>query len=415
MRRRDTRLIVIRATCYAVIFITVLFLFYEESTGAYRSDLFKQIQAAISPTGDSYTITKPLFRFLYAVSGYFGVAFFLALCEIGTIAVSEMMLRRLMPSIKPSVVLATAVMCNFAIAIYLPFVHRLLNVGVSEGNEWHNATYTVMRLCAMLALWFFVKFDEKAYGQKASVLSWLLFSVFSVLATASKPSFVIVFIPALVLFCVLDIVENGKSALRKDAWLAVSMIIALLIVWYQYTVLYASDGNSGIGVGFAVVWRARHPNLIIALLQSYAFLLCVLGGCWHRLRSDRVYRLAFIMFLVGLVQYLVFFETGARSSHGNFDWGLCFAVYYLTLVSAAVFLEDKVRFLPFALSSSEPARQMIVADDDGRTTDRFGTRSCLQGGVGVRAYCNATIAVFALHVLSGLYYYARLLAGLGYR
>lgn len=415
MQRRNISLTIIRIISYALVFSTVLYLFYKESTGAYRSDLVKQIQAAISSTSDAYTVTKPIFRFLYSFSGCFGIAVFLALCEVGTIAVSEMMLRRLMPNNKPSVVFAVAIMCNFAIAIYLPFIHGPLNIGVSEGNEWHNATYTVMRLCAMLALWCYMEFDDRERVQQPLILSWVLFSVFSALATAAKPSFVIVLIPALVLFCILDIVENGRVALQKSVLIAISMLVSLVIVWYQYKVLYVSDEGSGIGFGFAVVWRARHSNLVIAMLQSYAFLLCVLVGCWHRLRLNRSYRLALIMFLVGLVQYLVLFETGARASHGNFDWGLCFAVYYLMLVSAAVFLEEKRCYIPFVLPANEPMEQIQAVGNSEQAGLQVDVRLSSPPRAGIQVYCNMTLFVFALHVLSGFYYYVRLLAGYGYR
>jgi hypothetical protein len=91
------------------------------------------------------------------------------------------------------------------------------------------------------------------------------------------------------------------------------------------------------------------------------------------LTRDVGLRFAWPVFAVALLQFALFAEGGARFGAGNFFWGAYMALYTLFLSSARVLMRQPM---------------------SGRTLLAF--------------------AVLALHFASGLYFFWRIVSGLGY-
>jgi len=168
------------------LFIALIVMFNIHAYGG-GSDLPAQIHSAIHPTERAYTITKPIFAGLYYLfNSYIGIAMFLALMVVSTIIATYFLFKHLLPNHNKYVLWAFSIICNFVIAIYLPFLNPSMNFGLQEGTEWHNATYICMKLFGLLSILLYLKIKE-SYLQHIDIKQWILFSLLLIITAAFKP------------------------------------------------------------------------------------------------------------------------------------------------------------------------------------------------------------------------------------
>ena len=333
---------VVRVIVLAALAVMFFYMFYNMAARNFYSDLPAHIRSAISEEQSSYSLVYPFLAISWNLGKEVGVAAFVTLIEIATIVLSERFLKALMPDTKPEATFVLALLLNFEIGLYMPFIHPHYMQGLSAGNGWHNCTYLAMRLAGIGAIWGYLRFVGylKSRNQK---LDWAIFTVCTIVCAAIKPSFVVIFGPAVVIMCVYDLKKEGKQTVKRSLALGVAFVIVLGVLVYQYTVLFVEDTSSGIGIGFMSVWRRAHFFVPIAWLQSYAFPILVFTFCWGFQKGDRNMRLSLLVFFIALFIYLFIHETGYRKYHGNFGWGLKFGVYYLFITSIVLFCKSRCK------------------------------------------------------------------------
>jgi len=388
MQKSKRALAFVRAFTYVALFAALFFLFSQQATGAYPSDLPAHIKP---PADDTYSALRIIYQMLIGAFDLPGICAFLALVEVATLALTEYLIRKLAPSAKPVVAFVCALACNFAIAVYLPFIHSYYTVGSPGGNCWHNSTYTVMRLLALAALVFYFKFDGRITARSRAA-SWIGFTIMLTLATSVKPSFVMVFGPAVFVLCVIDLKRQGTPTVKTSLLIGLSLLIALLIVFYQLTILFPGDGSEegGIAFGLAKVWRARHANIFVSFFQTLAFPMLVVLLTRFKFWEDRMFLLAWLMAFFAFAEYVFLYETGARTYHGNFGWGLSMAIFFLFIAAISVFLENRGSHLGLCISDagSQPTASVKLKWLD-----------------------YVALVVFACHTASGVWYFVRLMMG----
>ena len=406
MRKGQIALLLVRVVVYVGLFAALCFLFMQQATGEYRSDLPAHITP---PADDTYSALRFLYTALIGAFGLPGIAVFLALAELGTIAATELLIRKLAPDVKPAAAFILALACNFAIAIYIPFIHSYYTVGSPGGNCWHNSTYSVMRLLALLTIFYYLKFDGRLQA-RSKAASWAAFTVLLTLTTMVKPSFVIAFGPSVFLLCLVDLKREGRSSVRGSLLKGLALVIALAVVVYQLKILFPSDGSGegGIAFGLAKVWRARHANIFVSFLQSFAFPLLIAVRLKGKLWEDRLYLLALVMAVISLAEYVFLYETGARTYHGNFSWGLSFCLFYLFIIACIAFINERGRLFGMCRKAEQVGGSATL--EPARGSDEVG--AVADSPRGVLDY--ATIVAFALHTASGVWYFIRMMMGGSY-
>lgn len=431
MERSSRTLNVVRVIVLVLLTAMLMYLFYNQANGTFSSDLSAHIKRALAEGKATYSVVQAMLGFSYANGGPVGTAVFLTAIEIATIVVSEQFLRRLLPEARPEAVFVLALALNFVGAVYLPVISPHFTKGVSIANVLHNPTYLGMRLASLAALWSFLRFVG-VLESKNKVLDWVLFSVFLIMSASIKPSFVIVFGPVVVVYCIIALVREGVGTLKRSLALSVPFFIILGILFYQYTILFTEVPSSGIGFGFAVVWRYTDPHFPLGLFQSYLFPIVVLLGCWKNGKHDFNYILSLAMFVVALCIFLFVNETGPRMYHGNFGWSLKFAVYYLFMTSIVLLVKThghKFSFLvkPAALPVADGGDESRSADVEVADEVEAGVAS----GTAVSSSADAiapapsvarpsfwpevlALLLLGAHLLSGLAYLVRLLLGRGF-
>ena len=100
-------------------------------------------------------------------------------------------------------------------------------------NPWHNPTITFVRPLGLLSLYFFIKYmaSEESRDRNKSII---LFSIFSTLSVIAKPSFMMVFLPALGLFSFMYWIKDYKRNFIDVRRIFVSVLPTLAVIVLQF-------------------------------------------------------------------------------------------------------------------------------------------------------------------------------------
>lgn len=329
--------------------IVLIWLFYKESflpyvPGKFVNDLPAHIKAGVGE-GAVYSFAYTVIGFLYKLANSpILVAIFFALVLVATVYLTQKMMEFLLPETNPYVLWVAAIVCNFVISIYLPKASRGLYMGGISPNVYHNITYSLMKLCSILALILFFKIREH-YLEGITWKEWLLFAVSLFLTSWAKPNFVFAFAPAMAIILLVDLIKNKVNG--KIFWRCVcfgsAVLPSLALLLYQNTVLFPSDANSGIAFGFAVYAKIWSEYPVVSLLQALAFPLFVLLFNLKELKTDKKFSMSWLMLLVGLLEYMFLYESGSRKWHGNFGWGIMIVVFFVFVTCACKLIQNLIR------------------------------------------------------------------------
>jgi hypothetical protein len=127
----------------------------------------------------------------------------------------------------------------------------------------------------------------------------------------------------------------GRTGWRRPAivFLLLGVPVAGALAW-QAVRLGATGG--GVAVAPLTVWRLFSPDIPASILLSIAFPASVLAFFFDTGRRPPPLVLAWSVLLVAVLQMALLAETGPRSAHGNFFWGAYTANYLLFVESAVV-------------------------------------------------------------------------------
>ena len=241
-------------------------------------------------------------------------------------------------------------------------------IGQFAPNVWHNPTTIAAMPLAILGFLACLRSLKDPAIETCAATGGLL-----ALGASIKPAYVIVLLPVFVPWFCWNAVRTGRMPWLQVALQVAILAVPVLLVLLVQAMLVMHFRNSWIAIAPFAVWSLYSPQPLGSLLVSTAFPLSVL--CCYRdgIRGNAALKLAWLTFAVALATVILFAEQGPRFSHGNFGWGAYMALYILFLVSAQIVLR-----YPFT------ARSWPV------------------------------LAIFTLHLASGLYFYGRIVTGSGF-
>lgn len=407
----NRKLVVVRITTFALLAIAFTYLFYIEALNIAESDVHAHIKLALKPQAD-YSLMYPLIGFMFTRFGEMGVAVLLTAFEVAVLAVSEQFMRQLMPRTRPAVVFVLALACNFAIAVNLPIIWPHFTWGLSCGNAWHNSTFIAMKLLALVSIWTYLRLVGYL-GSRNRALDWAFFAASIILGAAFKPSFVMMFGPILCVFCLVDLVAIDRRTFKRSLGIAAVFVAALLILLYQYKVLYVDKGTSSIAFGFARLWRKANPCMPLGMLQSYILPLAIFILCIRTQLKDRNYQVALTVFIVSLLIYLFVYESGKRFWHGNFGWGLKFGIYYLMISSVVAYCNTRGLSIP--LLSGKAGKDLVAyAQEPASIREIAPVLAPVARTRPIQVPDILVFVLFAWHTVSGIAYFINMMMGNGY-
>ena len=140
-----------------------LYLFYNQSVQQvhgdsllFESDLPSHISMVVDD-GWYYSLTAFIYAFLYKIAGgTVLIAVFLTLLAAGTVIATQKLLE-LIVSDRYGISCAGALALNFVMPFFVKWAGMYRYVSYQSPNVWHNSTYIVMRLCAVIFMYFYVK------------------------------------------------------------------------------------------------------------------------------------------------------------------------------------------------------------------------------------------------------------------
>lgn len=325
--------------------ILLVYLHYHqllfEAGGLFEADTPYHVKMAVDDHW-YYSFTAFVYVFLYSFPfGNILTAIFLSLCEVGTIFATYLLIKEIFAKygmkVSGTLLLFGATSLNFVMAFYIKSVNERHYIGYQNASIWHNSTYICMKLVSVFVLWYFIKLaDEYKTGLK--ITQWIGFTLLLALATGIKPSFLMVFAPAMALMLLKDLICGTKA--RYVFSFGFTVVLSLVIVLWQNVVLFGEEtGNSFVIRPFyALSQRSDNPK--IALLCSVLFPFIV--GIFHikDVWKDKLYLGSLMIWGVGFLEVFLFAESGNRSQDGNFMWGYSISLFVLFIISFVRWIRD---------------------------------------------------------------------------
>ena len=228
--------------------------------------------------------------------------------------------------------------------IYLPGI-KYTYLGVFTANPFHNATYMAARPFAVLAFFWYVRLlDTYEKGWKGQKRDYVLFSLFLLLATMTKPSFTIVLVGAAGLIMAWRLIRDRFRSFVPAVQLGLCFVPTFIDLLYQYRgVFVPTEGEEG-GVGFTLggVWRLYCDNIPLAICLAVGFPLLVLALNYRQLKKSTLFRFSWQVYIMSFIMAFFLYEKGFRDQDFNFSWGymygifFCFAGALVVLIKATV-------------------------------------------------------------------------------
>lgn len=341
---------------------------------------------------DLHSITSrlayPLWHILVAVVYQLGVPLAWAAAGVSAVCkgctfllVYELLTAMSRGEAKRWVVTLLSVAMVMVTAIRIPAVTPFVFKGVGSPNVWHNPTQQAVTLAMMMVMpWLahcWCEFERRLEaGEKEITLPWSSIAVLSVLCMGSlacKPTFMQALLPAaFVMFLVELLRHRGEWRYFGQIVLAFVPAAAYFLLQYLYYTGVVVEFTSGVEISITPqgAWGALRGTLMMSAAPLFAIL-----ACWRKgLFKDRQIVLALLMTVFSVLEAMFFHETGQREGHGNFAWAANSSSFYLWVVMGGTFLR-------------------CFLDD-------------LKSGMGLKRKAGyaGTIALFAWHVYSGVYY-----------
>ena len=362
------------ATLVAIASAVTFWLFYRQcvesmlGSGLYHSDMkayILEMQGLDSGYSFPYPVLFKLAAAIHLVTGSFtgGAELAMALATMllnsgAMIALKVMLdkhvgaeLQKAMPDKRwlPGILTGTVAVSLFFVSmvypptgIYLPGI-KYKYLGVFTPNPFHNATYMAARPFAILA---FFKYGEllPVYEQKNAYKEYgrdyILFSVYLLLATMTKPSFTIVLVGAAGILMLWRMFLSRFRNFVPTVWLGVCFIPTFIDLLYQFRgVFVPQEGQEG-GIGFTLghVWLQYCSNLPLAIGLAVGFPILVLLLNYKELRRDSIYRFSWQIYGMSFLMAFCLYEKGFREMDFNFSWGYMYGIFFAFVGALLVLL-----------------------------------------------------------------------------
>lgn len=227
--------------------------------------------------------------------------------------------------------------------IYLPGI-RFRYVGVFTANPFHNATYMAARPFAILAFLWYVKLlpvYEKGIAA-SSGLDYLLFSLFLLLATMTKPSFTLVMVSAAGLLMLYRLFRARFRNLIPTLQLSVCFVPTFLDLLYQYTGVFVPEEGQerGLGFCFGEVWADYCDNIPLGICLAVGFPLLVLVFHVRECRKNSFFGFSWLLYLVSFAEAFFLYEKGFRKVDFNFSWGYMYGIFFCHFGALLLLLQE---------------------------------------------------------------------------
>jgi hypothetical protein len=352
---------------------------------AYITDIYEHVLTVRDMTASGpWHVYSLFFALVYALScgsKNYGVIAIVAIVVLTTSIVAKGLITYFV-LLKAAATRMHAALLSLALAVVAPLPNwwkpRDIYVDKIVPNIWFNSTAMLTMPFAILLFYTAIKWLETR-----TIRSFMWVAIFSLLSVLTKPNYILAFLPVLGIIVLINWVVAERRNWMREILLITALSLVLCAVLYIQSVEPIPVGPSGnpsalnerVHVVFApfAVWHLYSPNIPVSLLLSIAFPLGVTASYFKEVKNDATVLLAWGVLVVAIAQYAFLAEPGISFTAANWIWASNFAMYLVFLVSVVVLL-------------TRPRSK--------------------------RFYFLMTL--LALHLVFGVYYYAKIALGLGF-
>ncbi len=275
----------------------------------------------------------------FGCSGRLAAAVVTGGCVVGTWSCAALYFSKRHRGEEKDIAWAACVFLMLVMPIWIPSLQ--LSLGQGGPNVLHNPTNVMVKLLTVPCFLLYAKIMGgigKEPTSRICVFKLVALSLLVVLSALSKPSFVQIFIPAMLVLAVFKLVKYRKAAIGPILAVGISFVPVFFLVTLQTRVSFYGGGGSGIAISFLKVWRYYCPNCFESMMRAVLFPLIVLLWGIRVRRVSTADALAWIMYGVALAECTLLVEKGDRWWHGNLFWAYNLAQFCIWFVSIESFI-----------------------------------------------------------------------------
>lgn len=232
-----------------------------------------------------------------------------------------------------------------------------INIGRSLTNPLSNPTQMTMRPMALLAtlltIWLwdtekdeFFQVQGRKLQKKACIR--VLLAVLLFLSVLAKPSFAQIYYFAFAFVLIVKFVKSKGKAFWDCFWDAASLVpsmIQFLLIYFVYFGDSTGAQSEPLQIAFLEIWSMFTDSVPLSILAALAFAIAVLVYLGKEVQNYKGVIFCWFMTIVGILEYMLFMETGGRQLHGNFSWGYQIGCSLLWVFSLQAFLKERKEFI----------------------------------------------------------------------
>lgn len=236
-------------------------------------------------------------------------------------------------------VAACAVVAMLVGPLCLPWVNPTVYLGVGTPNTWHSPTQMIalvfMLLCVPMTARLYEQFEaslpegKPTPWKEAALLSGLLLA-----SLVAKPTFMQAFVPAAGLFFLIEWIRRPRQSRFFWRMILIFLPSALMMVFqymFYFGIITPYQGGVAMGITGEKLWLLLRNTMLIQAFPLYVLLAWRKKGVYR----DRLVWLSLLLDAAGILEMLVFAETGRRADDGNFGWAMMSGALMLWVVMTA--------------------------------------------------------------------------------
>ena len=279
------------------------------------------------------------------------------------------------------------------VSMIIPVFWNCWYIGIGSPNPWHTPTYSAAKPFAVFSYYYFLRlYNNLKLSYSGYKKDLLMFSLFSMLSCATKPSFLLAAVPAYIIMLLFRLIKEKFIYLIDCVYIGLSLIPAGMVLLIQNLLTFQSNqvdvnhvrfgtndvwsgawvltGNTITGIHF--IDTVFCFGLTVFLAAGFPLLVATVQARSLRLSQ----KCSLLIYFFGTIIYLFVYEDGSRKYHGNFGWSYIFALLFMFIAA----LEG--------LICNPPENKNVK---------------------------NACWVMFCLHLVCGLIYFVKILFGFSYR
>lgn len=221
--------------------------------------------------------------------------------------------------------------------------------GSFSPNVWHNPTSI---LCRPFSLWVILCVYQMllAYRENRPIKKYMLQNMAAAfLSMWAKPSFLVVFLPVLCLYLLVELIKTKGQSFWFSVKLGLSFAPSMLVVLYQYLQLFlAPPAETAEASGICFGMLQSVPRMAVVTITSSLFLIfaAVLVFIYRKEKRMHIF-FAGLGYAIAWIMALFVEETGIRAGHGNFSWSFILILFCLfAYMAGECFINSETKKIP---------------------------------------------------------------------